>query len=241
MIQQTRGIVLQRFKYSDSKVIAKIYTEKYGLISCIFYSSTSKKGLMQLNVLQPMYVTDISIYFKESSNFQKVKEIGLNFPVVSISLDIKKNTICLFLAEFILKTLKENEPDPELFRFLVQSTEQLNEQEENVSNFHLIFLMKLSKYLGIMPENNFSESEAIFDLKSGKFITGHPSHSYFLNIHLSAQFSKIFELDLSESEKLSISHQDRNALLNSVIAYYNTHLERPGEVKSLRVLKDVFS
>jgi DNA repair protein RecO (recombination protein O) len=241
MVQQTRGIVLQRFKYSDSTVIAKIFTEKFGLISCIFFGTEGKKGQFQVTVLQPMYIIEFMIYYKEAGNFQKVKEIGLSFPLVSISMNIVKNTICSFMAEFLLKTLKENEADHDLFQFLKQAIEKLNQSETNFADFHLLFLFKLTKYLGIMPLNNYSESNAIFDMKLGKFITGNPSHSHFMNIHQSELFSKFFDMKTGSPPDFIIPTRDRKEMLSSLIDYYNIHLDRPGELNSLKVLKEVFS
>jgi DNA repair protein RecO (recombination protein O) len=241
MLQHTGGIVLQRYKYTDSKVIAKVYTEKYGLISCLFFGTNTPKGRGYANLLQPLYLTDLSIYHKEAGNLQKVKEISMRSPFTIVSPDIIKNAVSLFLAEFLMKTIKENEPDQALFDFLAQSVKELNETEESISNFHLIFLFQLSKYLGIMPLNTYSDSHAIFDLRLGKFIMGQPDHSNFLNLRQSELFYKLFEHTTAGTGIISISYKERKDLLDAMISYYTIHLDRPGELKSLKVLQEVFS
>jgi DNA repair protein RecO (recombination protein O) len=241
MVKFTKGIVLQRYKYLETKLIAKIYTEKFGLVTCIFFRTNSKKGQMQSALLQPLYILDLSIYYNETSHFQKVKDISIGYSFSSFSPDIYKITISIFLAEFILKTIKENECDKAMFEFLVASVKLFNEMEEGINNFHLIFLFKFTKYLGIMPLESFSESNKIFDLKAGKFIIGNPDHRHFLNIHLSLIFSNFYKIEFNESRYLSISNNDRKYLLYSFLEYYNIHLDRPGELKTLKVLDDVFS
>jgi len=241
MLQQTGGIVFQRYKYTDSKMIARVYTEKYGLISCLFFGTNTPKGRVYANLLQPLYLTDLSLYHKETGNLQKVKEISLSRSFTSVSQDIIKKTVSLFLAEFLMKTIKENEPDEALFDFLVQSVKELNETEESISNFHLIFLFQLTKYLGIMPLNTYSESNAIFDLRLGKFITGQPDHSNFLNVRQSALFYRFFEHSTAGAYLIDITYKDRRELLDAMIRYYSVHLDRPGELKSLKVLQEVFS
>ena len=66
MIHKTGGIVLHRFKYSDSKVIAKIFTEEFGLQSYMFFGANSKRGRLQINLLQPLFPVDLQVYYKET-------------------------------------------------------------------------------------------------------------------------------------------------------------------------------
>jgi len=241
MIHKTKGIVLHRFKYSDSKYIAKIYTKQFGLQSYMIFGANSKKGRMQINLLQPLFPLDMQVYHKETVEMQKVKEIAVLYPVNSFSVDIIKNSLAVFTAEFILKTLKENDADEELFEFILNSIKILENSNENMNNFHLVFIFLLTKYLGIKPENNFSETHTVFDLRSGRFIVGNPTHKYFLNEKISNKFNDLFDASLEQSNKLKFSVYERRFLLDTVIKFYNIHLDRPGELKSLKVLSEIFS
>ena len=44
MLSSTKGIVIHHFKYSEKSVIAKIYTEKFGLQSYILNGVRNKKS-----------------------------------------------------------------------------------------------------------------------------------------------------------------------------------------------------
>lgn len=241
MIHKTKGIVLHRFKYSDSKYIAKIYTKQFGLQSYMIFGANSKKGRMQINLLQPLFPLDMQVYHKETVEMQKVKEIAVLYPVNSFSVDIIKNSLAVFTAEFILKTLKENDADEELFEFILNSIKILESSNENMNNFHLVFFFLLTKYLGIKPENNFSETHTVFDLQAGRFVVGNPAHKYFLNEKISNKFRDLFDASLEQSNKLKFSVYERRFLLDTVIKFYNIHLDRPGELKSLKVLSEIFS
>lgn len=105
MIHKTKGIVLHRFKYSDSKYIAKIYTKQFGLQSYIVFGANSKKGRMQINLLQPLFPLDMQVYHKETVELQKVKEIAVFYPVNSFSDDISLNIKDMF--KLINKALAE--------------------------------------------------------------------------------------------------------------------------------------
>ena len=78
-------------------------------------------------------------------------------------------------------------------------------------------------------------------MQLAKFIVGRPSHSDFLSEKLSRIFSSLDITSLKESSKLAISNTERKRLIDGVIKFYNIHLDRPGKLKSLEVLKEVFS
>jgi DNA repair protein RecO (recombination protein O) len=163
----------------------------------------------------------------------------LSRPLPSIYDDIKKNTISVFIAEFLLKTIKENEPDQMLFSFISESVVLLNDEETRVSDFHLFFLFRLTKYLGIEPLNNYSDENKIFDIKSGKFIAGYPNHNYYLNFQMSRLIHLILYNELKDLPELT--NKNRSLLLEFITGYYNLHLDRPGELRSIKILKDVYS
>ncbi len=240
MISSTKGIVLHRFKYSDTKLIAKIYTENFGLKSYLIYVSKSKKSVPSFVMLQPFFILDMQVYNNERVELQKIKEISNAYPLLTIPFDITKNSISLFLSEFLMKTLKEDEPEPALFDFIVNSIICLDKLQNNYQNFHLLFLFNFCKIMGIMPENNYSEIKQTFDIKNGKFISGIPNHNLFVNSELSFSVSQMFDLTIQESHLLKINNSVRKQLLKCIIEYFNYHLGKPGQLKTLNVLTQLF-
>lgn len=241
MIHSTKGILLHRFKYSDSKLILKILTREFGLQSYLFFASISAKNKSVLNLIQPMYLLDLQVYHKENSSLQKIKELSNAVILKSIPFDIYKQSISLFLAEFLLKVLQDNQKDFELFDFVFKSIKNLDTENENVNNFHLQFLCQMTKFLGILPEDNFSGSRTIFDLGKAKFITGRPNHPNYFNENISLKFSEMLNTDNANKKNLEFTNIQRRELLQGIINFYNLHLERPGKLKSLEVLSQIFS
>ncbi len=241
MLYSTKGIVLHRFKYSDSKIIIKIFTEKFGLQSYLFFVSKSAKHRSKLNLLQPMFFLDLNVYHKETVDLQKIKDFQSGKIYTSVPFDVIKQTISFFCAEFLLKTLEENSKDKELFHFLSEKFEELDLIQNNTADFPTYFLYHLTEHLGIKPEENYSDSMKIFDLQKGRFITGRPTHPNFLN---ETESQLIYELSKTKSlnaKHYSINQAARKSILNNLIKYYNIHLDRPGKIKSLTVLNQVFS
>jgi len=242
MIFPTQGVLLSRLKYSDSKLILKIYTREFGLQSYLFYSSATRKNKFKLNLLQPMYLLDLQVYHKEKSGLQKIKEVAPADVFKTIPFNIHKQTLSLFLAEFISKILQENQTDKDLFDYIFNSIKLLDKADERaVNNFHVLFLYKLTEFLGIMPENNYSSSRKIFDLQAAKFIVGYPNHKAFFDEKTGKNFYELSMIRNLDDYDLKLSNNNRRELLQGIINYYNLHLNRPGKLKSLEILAQVFS
>ncbi len=241
MLHQTKGIVLYRQKYADNSMIVRIYTEKFGKQAYLIYGVGSKKNKSKSNLLQPLFILDLTVYHKPEGTLQKTKEFSASVALHSLPNSIQKSTIAFFLAEIIDKAVKENEPDARCFEFIEKSIQILDLLTDSYSNFHIIFLFQLSRYLGFYPENNYSESKQIFDMISGKFIVGIPQHPHFLNAEKSRLFHSVFNINLNATHTIHFSTAERNELLDFLIEYYNLHLEKSGKLKSLEVLRNVFA
>jgi DNA repair protein RecO (recombination protein O) len=96
MLFTTKGIVLHHFKYSEKSVIAKVYTEKFGLQSYILNGVRSTKSKNKAVYLQPLSLVEISANHKENKGLQQVKNIQLAEVYESIPFNIGKTSIVLF-------------------------------------------------------------------------------------------------------------------------------------------------
>lgn len=241
MLQKTKGIVLHRFKYSDTSIIANIYTEKFGKQAYIIYATKSKKGKSKINILQPAFILDLQVYHKKTEGLQKIKEFSIAEPYTSIPYDIKKSTISMFLSEVLYKTLKENEQDTSLFNFLQYSFQILDVTEKSINNFHTLFLLKLCKFMGISPQENFSDSKKTFNMTAGRFITGIPLHKNYLPEYLSEALITMFSVDIANSHHLQFGRKISTELLNNFLIYFNIHLGTTRKINSLEIFREVFS
>jgi len=240
MIQKTRGIVLHHIKYSETSVIATIYTEKFGRQSFLIKGVRSKKATVKANILQPLFLLDLEVYFKSSRDLQSVKEVRNAFVFSSIPYDLRKSSIALFIAEILYKTIREQEANNELFEYLYHTIQMLDLKPSGISNFHLYFLIQLTKYLGFYPANSYSEINPYFDLQNGSFVTIKPMHNSYLNPELSVILSNMLPFSENQHAEITMNYTQRTNLLDKIIDYYCLHNEGLTNVKSLTVLKDVF-
>lgn len=240
MLYKTRGIVLHHIKYSETSVIVTIYTESFGRQSYIINGVRSKKSRIKANILQPLFLLNMEVYHKPKRDLQRVKELQNDFVFSSLPYDIRKSTLAIFIAEILYKTIQEHEPNSDLFNYLYNSIKVLELKEEGISNFHLYFLLHLTKYLGFFPDNNYSEANGYFDLKLGSFVLLKPLHLFGLNAEESKVLSQLLKFSENQHESLRISYKIRMILLEKILDYYSLHNEGVSNIKSLSILKEVF-
>jgi DNA repair protein RecO (recombination protein O) len=239
MLKQTRGIVFHTIPYSDSRVIAKIFTEHSGVESFILTISRSKKGKIKNNLLQPLTQLDLVVDYRDKGGLQSVREISCSEPYLHLQEDIVKTSIALFLAEVLYKSVKEEEANEALYSFVSSSLHILDLQQEGVANFHLCFLAQLSKFLGFYPQQNVSGEKSFFDLRDGVFKNTFPDHLHYLDPPEARIFEKIFQTNYSDMNTLMLSGEARRMMVKDLLRYYDLHLSNMHEVKSHTVLEVV--
>lgn len=220
MLHKTRGIVFRFTKYGETSIIANIFTESFGLQSYIVNGVRSKSAKNKIALFQPLTLLEMVVYNKENANIKRIKELKCVHPFQSLSTDIKKSTIGMFMIEIMNKTVKEESHTGDFFSFLFNSIQTLDLLEENVQNFHLIFLLKLSRYLGF-GAHNVSE------------VLGHR----MIGDDEEKLLAILLTLNLQESVKMT-GHQRKN-LLEVLLQFYADHLDYLGEIRSIPILREV--
>lgn len=240
MLQKTRGIVLHYIKYGDTSIIAYIYTEIFGRQAFIVNGVRKKRSRIKLNQFQPLSVLELDLYYKPNRDIQRIKEIKNSLLLNTVHDDVIKGSIALFIAEILYKTLREIEPNKPLFDFIYNSIQILDLKTNGIKNYHLVFLLLLSKYLGISPVDEdqksieFGVTEQQVLKKSGKGL------SFILTPEEKEAMIQLHQYSFQKLEKIRIDNNTRSGLLEKFIEYYKIHLEGIGTIKSLTVLKEVF-
>lgn len=238
MLHATRGIVLKTIKYSESSVIAKIYTEQFGLRSYIVKGVSGNSKSRKKAFLQGLSLLRLVVYEKPGSNLQNIKEMEHAYLFGSTPLDIRKSTITMFLNEVLYKSLLEESGNSELFGFVFDQLVELDQSKKFITDFHIRFLLRFSKHMGFFPMDNHSAKNPYFDLQEGVFIGSEPLHNNFIGIESSRVLNQVLSLDPGNYVLTSV---ERNELLEKLIIYYSLHLPAFGKLKSYPVLKQVLN
>jgi DNA repair protein RecO (recombination protein O) len=216
MLHKTRGIVLHTIKYSETSIIASIYTRDFGRQSYIVNGVRKKKSRLHINNFQPLTLLHLEVDHKENRELQRIRELHISQPFHHIQLSITKNTIALFIGEVLYRCLRDVEENHSLFDYVESAIQILDLCENGCVNFHLVFLMQFTRFLGIFPQNNL---ELDFYQPANAKLKLHHLINYSLN-------------DLA---KLELSNKNRNDFVAAMVDYYYYHLEGMGKISSLEV------
>ncbi len=236
---KTSGVVLHALKYTDSSSIITVYTRQFGRISYMVHGMNKKKSLCPAAFIQPLSLVEIDVYHTPGKNIQRLKEIRMEHPFTGIPYDPIKNSLALFLSEVLFRTLRQSEPDESLYLFLENSILQLDCSETGIANFHLIFLLRLTRYLGFEPNQDEVPSN-YFDLMNGVFLKEKPVHAHFTLPDVSVDFIRVLNADYSTMHNLAFTRARRANLLQSIVTYYQLHIPDFHGLHSLEVLHSLF-
>lgn len=236
MLLKTEGIVLRTIKHRETSVISDIYTSEKGLISVIANGVRKQKSRMSAALFQTASLVDIIIYYKETANLHRVKEIKISTPLFSIGEQIKKIAVAQFIAEISQKTSRHHYPSPQLFLFIKNHLLKLEESSKPDSLQPLKFLLGLCPYLGITPDFDLIEN-GFFDMKEGTTVLEQPNHPHFLSPEKTALLISIGK-NISEAFS-GINLEDRRVILSAMLDYYKIHLDGMRELNSPEILRVV--
>ncbi len=237
-----KGIFLHQVKYSDSSVIAKIYTDQFGMQSFIVRGIGKSKKNKKAGLLQPLTLLDMVIWYNPKRDIHQLKELSAAYHFRNIQQkDFVKSSIAVFINEMIYKSIREQEQNQALFDFLFNSIKYLDLAEDDYLNFHLIFALQFSKYLGFFPAGNFADKLSYFDLREGRFSPAEPLHADYISPEFTYSFRQLMSMSFSESVALKINNKQRRILLEHILNYYAFHLQGFGEMKSHHILEAVLS
>ncbi len=241
MLHKTSGIILHTTKYSETSLIVKIITPDFGVQSYIVNGVRGKKSKFKAPVFQPLTLVDMVVSNTDKAKLQRISEINIHYPYNDIPYNIIKSSIALFLNEVLYKAIKEQHSDENLFEYVKNSLQLLDLNHHNCSNFHVFFMVQLSRYLGFFPEGQCTAATPIFDLLEGRFVGPLPNHPNYLIAEQSKLLNQLINAEYGTIHQLEMDKHQRRQLLQSLIKFYQLHITSFGEIKSLEVLEQVIA
>jgi DNA repair protein RecO (recombination protein O) len=201
----------------------------------------SKKAKNKASLFQPMAIVELVVSNSHKSNLQRVSEVSVQHPYSNIPYNIVKSSIAIFINEVLYRSLKEQHSDEDLYEYIKSSLLILDIQQENCSNFHVCFMMQLTRFLGFYPQGNYSGTTPFFDLQEGKFISSMPTHANYMPSQISVFLEQLIRSNYSDVHLLILSRVQRKELLRNMILFYQLHISSFGEIRSLEVLEEVIA
>lgn len=238
-METTKGLVIKTLKYGDTSAILRVYTEDYGTKSFLQkgYFNSKKKALRSLQF--PFAMAEFSFKTNKKSDLILPTQI---VPIHAFSQLFQhpiKMMMLQFLAEIYHMVLKEEEANSRLFAFMVDQLQLFNHKDSHYADFHLVFLIELTRYLGFAPNTTHIDYQ-FFDMQEGNFIQD-KNATFLLNQAETKLWKQLILADFTIDSKNQFNQAERNALTLNLLNYYRLHIPNFKEPQSLEIIKEVFN
>lgn len=240
MLTKTTAIVLHNIKYGDSKMIVDMFTRSHGRMSFVVTMPKSAKSKIRKQLFQPLSMLSIEYDYRPKVQLQKIREATILYPYSSLPFDMDKLTVGMFIAEFLYHSLYGEQANEPMFDYIYDSLQWFDGSPSPAANFHLVFMMRLSLFLGFYPNLDDYVSGCVFDLRNGSFSSMAPLHSDYLLPDEASQMSLMMRMNYPTMHLFKFTRAQRNRLLDVIVQYYRLHIPGFPDMKSLDVLRNIY-
>ena len=193
--------------------------------SYIINGVRSAKSPIKMALFQPLTQLDLVSKYNIRSDLQRLSEIRCTFPYQSVTFDYRKICISAFITELLYKTLPQENSNPELFDFLIQSFIHFDQLKSNVDSFHIKFMIHLFPYLGFEP-SDFQD------------ILSHSTHSTINSeILVTDYLTLILSQPLNLSTEIPVEHC--KTILTLLVDFLMFNMPQISAFKSIAVIKEL--
>jgi DNA repair protein RecO (recombination protein O) len=241
MLQKTKAIVLHNLRYNDHSVIVTMYSAHFGRIAFMVTIPGKSKSNSKMGLFQPLSILELEADYKSQRTLHRLKDARILFPFATIPFDLKKRAIAFYISELLYRVVKEEASDTRLFDFISNTLQilDLTSNDYAVANFHLLFVLQLSQYLGFYPEKEFTGEDNFFDLVKGSFSVQVPGHDHFLDRELTQILKKLMGSNFENLHLLRMDRLRRRKMIEKLTEYYHIHMEGMSKMNSLEILEQI--
>ena len=242
MLETTQGIVLHYNRYNDDSAIVDIYTLAHGSLPFLVRDRRGqRKGGLHATLLRPLNIVELVFDFRPTASLQRIQELHIAHCYTSLPYDPIKETVALFLSEFLHFALRSEVKNPDLYHYILYSLQWLDAAEKGVGNFHIAFLIGLTHYLGFWPNIKGRETLPYFDLRDGVGTETRPPHDFCIMGEEAAIVPLMLRMNIRNMHSFRLTRVQRGRILEVLTVYYQLHVPEFRELKSMAVLREVLA
>lgn len=232
MIAKTKAIILRNTNYSESSIISKMYTREFGVRSYILQSVRKGKSAVRPSMIQPLSIVEMDVYQNPNIKLGRVKELKNTPLLINIQDNMLRKSIAMFYIEIINNCVTEELCEKELFDFL-EAEILLLENTISLAYLPPRFLLTLSVFLGVQPQGEYSASTPFLSIQEGIFVNKEGTDTF------TEEESAFVSHLLSTSNTSGGSSIVRKGVLKQLIRYYQHHVMKNKEIKSVDILAEL--
>ena len=228
MIKNSIAIVLKRFPYSETSLIARCFVKDLGKVSFIVHGAHRKKSPMGA-YFQPANCLNLVYYFKENRDLQIISKASFNYTWLNIPKDLKKISYAMAMIELTDKCLTDNDSHNNLYGELFSSLKGVENSNNHLNIIYWHYQYSLLKFLGFKPD--FQQSELDF-IRLPNPYEGPNSKDVFNYFEKGEQII---------GKNFKITAKDRRVISNYLNACLGIHFDGVKNLKSLKILREILS
>lgn len=215
MTSDIRAIVLKVTRVRDNASVIHTISGDYGRKSFLIRTGTKTK----MSWFLPLNVVELSVTENPKSDLWYARPLAAVYPLTGIRDNIRKNTITLFMAEVLYRTIKDGAGECGLYDWCVKQILMLDALEDGYSNFHIRFLLELCAVLGFRPER-------------ADILPFCGEYGEDMDAFMTA--------DAAGSMLMPLSGKRRSGMAAALIRYLEFHTDAAINIRSLQVLRELY-
>ncbi|MCM1152351.1 MAG: DNA repair protein RecO [Muribaculum sp.] len=239
MQEKLNGIVIDIIRHNDRYNVVTLYTRSRGRLSFLSPVGKGRNASLRAARIAPLAWLDAEVNFKGGRELQILSNISLHRVWHSLYFDPVKSALTLFVSEFLNRLMRTSSPDSAAFSDIAAYVEALDTAGGSVANYHILFLITMMDSMGIRP--HVDSEGGWFDMRAGEFTEFRPAHPDYLAPQDTEAMKHLLRMNSRNESRFRLSGSERTAILRRLLQYYEIHLPGAGRLKSLLVLRDVFS
>jgi len=241
MWQSEKGIVTGAVRHNDGTSIVKVFTESHGMVSFIFYLSTSIKKASRNTLIQPLTQITFQTDYIPSATLMHIRDPKNAYPYKNIPFNPVKSAIALFMGEFMNYALGQEQANQRLYNYITNSIKWLDDANtSDCANFHILFALGTVSYIGICPNTDVYTPGCFLDLREGIFTPLPPRHQDYANSEISFKIASLMKCRFDEMSTVPLTGAERTDILNHLNLYFRLHIPAFPKLKSIEVLQTLF-
>lgn len=235
------GMVLQTIRHNDRNDIVTLFTPQRGRVALLSPSGNSKAARLRRARLAPLAIIETEVNFRETRELQFLGDVSTPHPWHNIYFNPMKGAMAIFLGEFLNKLLRTTEPELPMWHFLLYAVNALDTLRRGMSNYHIAFLIRLLPFAGISPDMDTFKDGRYFDLQAGAFSDVPAPHRNILLPSDAKAIPMLLRMNFRNLHLFRFNVEQRRQILQWLMRYYSIHLPVSESLRSLDVLREVFT
>jgi DNA repair protein RecO (recombination protein O) len=249
-VLQATGIVVRSIRHGETSLILTVFTREKGRVGLMAKGARSKAKIGAAAGLALFTEAQFVYYHKAGRDLQLLKEWSILSPHLGLREDFDRVTVASAVAELLSRTMKDDDPHPELYDAAVETLASLDERPASPLPFLWAFELNLFRELGFelrLTECAESGKPLIapfrgpirFRLADGGFFHPESRPAIFdgeLSPESFAALAKLSTASRAFVSRLNLNPRTNQDLANFLARYLETHLPIRGKLRSLEAL-----